>query len=280
MCTSGGQQNTTHNIIQRELTSMLQRDAHIPVTTELRKPLLYRDRVAGRGQAASGGAVAGGGGSASRATAAREVGGLASAAGSSGAAGSCGTVGGRVDGVEVGDNAVSGGSGERSSGGDSVPATRRDGAGAGVGSSGSNDGGGEAATGSAAAAPSLRTRGTSSRKRRRPPWPDDDPGPSSQPAFPGAQGLLQLRQPLLPRLPRNRRPVRAALSAVARTLPARVPRRHWMVVCLCLLHLLPNLDLCLLPTLPACRLCLLAAILCFALTPVDSAWILLPILPA
>ena len=94
------------------------------------------------------------------------------------------------------------------------------------------------------------------------------------------QGLLQLRQPLLPRLVRNRRPVRVALSVVARTLPARVPRRHWMVVCLCLLHLLPNLDLCLLPTLPACRLCLLAAILCFALTPVDSAWILLPILPA
>ena len=94
------------------------------------------------------------------------------------------------------------------------------------------------------------------------------------------QGLLQLRQPLLPRLPRNRRHVRAALSAVARTLPARVPRRHWMVVYLCLLHLLPNLDLRLLPTLPACRLCLLAALLCFALTPVDSAWILLPILPA
>jgi hypothetical protein len=48
MCTSGGQQNTTHNILLRELTSMLARDARIPVTTELRDPLLYRDRRAAR----------------------------------------------------------------------------------------------------------------------------------------------------------------------------------------------------------------------------------------
>jgi hypothetical protein len=179
MCTSGGQQNTTHNIVQRELTSMLQRDAHIPVTTELRDPLLYRDRRAGR--AASGGAAdgVGGGGGAGRATAAGEAGGLASAAASGGAAAA------GAAGVEVGHNGVSGGSGERSSDGDGVSAPRSDGAGAGVGSSGSNNGGSAAAPGHAGAPSSPRTSG---RKRRRPPWPDDDPGPSPspQPAFPGA----------------------------------------------------------------------------------------------
>ena len=177
MCTSGGQQNTTHNIIQRELTSMLQRDAHIPVPTELRDPLLYRDRREGRGRAASGGAAAGVGGGARRTTAAAgEAGGLASAAESSGAAAA------GVDGVEVGHSGVSGGSGERSSDGDGVSAARRDGTGAGVGSSGSNDGGSEAAPGPVGAPSSPRTSG---RKRRRPPWPDDDPGLSPQPAFPG-----------------------------------------------------------------------------------------------
>ena len=91
---------------------------------------------------------------------------------------------------------------------------------------------------------------------------------------------LQRRQLLLPRLLRDQGPVRAALSAVARTLPAMVPRRHQVLMCLYLLHLFPNLVLCLLPNLLACPLCLLAAMRCIGLTPVGSAWILLPILPA
>lgn len=94
------------------------------------------------------------------------------------------------------------------------------------------------------------------------------------------QRMLQRRQLLLPRLRRDQGPVRAALSAVARTLPAMVPRRHQVLMCLHLLHLFPNLVLCLLPNLLACPLCLLAAMRCIGLTPVGSAWILLPILLA
>ena len=93
------------------------------------------------------------------------------------------------------------------------------------------------------------------------------------------QRLLQRRQLLLPRLLRDQGPVRAALSAVVRTLPAMVPRRHQVLKCP-YLHPFPILVLCLLPNLLACPLCLLAAMRYIGLTRVGSAWILLPILPA
>ena len=172
MCTSGGQQNTTHNILLRELTSMLARDARIPVTTELRDPLLYRDRRAARGQPASRGTADGGGDSTRSAPAATDAGALGTAAGENTSATAA-----RNGGAAARDGAASGDNGGGSSGSDGAPATFPDGAGTGVGSSSGNDGSGEAATGTVAAEPPPRISG---RKRRRPPWPDDDPGSSSQ----------------------------------------------------------------------------------------------------